>query len=177
MSRIAKVPIIISDGVEVEIKDQKISIKGNNGKISYIVNNSVKVHYINNTLTFTPDENVVDGWAQAGTSRSIVNSMVIGVTKGFIKKLQLVGVGYRISIKDNLITLSVGYSHPISYTLPIGITGECPNQNEIILKGINKQLIGQVAAKLRAFRPPEPYKGKGIRYSDEVIRIKEAKKK
>ncbi|EJS87964.1 50S ribosomal protein L6, partial [Pasteurella multocida subsp. multocida str. Anand1_cattle] len=114
--------------------------------------------------------------AQAGTARALVNAMVIGVTEGFTKKLQLVGVGYRAQIKGNAVALSLGFSHPVEHALPAGITAECPSQTEIVLKGADKQLIGQVAADIRAYRRPEPYKGKGVRYADEVVRIKEAKK-
>jgi len=122
-------------------------------------------------------EGVEGGNAQSGTARALVNSMVIGVTEGFTRKLQLVGVGYRAQIKGNAVALSLGFSHPVEHVLPAGITAECPSQTEIVLKGSDKQLIGQVAADIRAYRRPEPYKGKGVRYADEVVRIKEAKKK
>ncbi|RUL44702.1 50S ribosomal protein L6, partial [Lysinibacillus antri] len=130
-----------------------------------------------NALTFVPRTGVANADAQAGTARALVNAMVIGVTEGFTKKLQLVGVGYRAQMKGNVVALSLGYSHPIEHTLPAGVTGECPSQTEIVLKSADKQLIGQVAADIRAYRRPEPYKGKGVRYSDEVVRTKEAKKK
>jgi len=128
-------------------------------------------------LIFIPNQDYINGWALAGTMRSLINNMVIGVTKGFIKKLNLVGIGYRVSIKERIVTLSLGFSHLIDYILPSDIIAECPNQNEILLKGLNKQLVGKVAADLRSYRQPEPYKGKGIFYSDEIIRIKETKKK
>ncbi|PPI88557.1 50S ribosomal protein L6 [Candidatus Pantoea edessiphila] len=177
MSRIAKTPIIIPIGVEVKLNGQVISIKGKNGELHQFINSSVKIQYIDNILTFNPCKDCVSGWSQAGTSRSIINAMVIGVDKGFIKKLQLVGVGYRASVNDNIVNLSLGFSHPINHSLPNGVFAECPIQTEIILKSANKQLIGQVAADLRSYRPPEPYKGKGICYIDEKIAIKEAKKK
>jgi len=138
---------------------------------------AVEVKHADNTLTFGPRDGYADGWAQAGTARALLNSMVIGVTEGFTKKLQLVGVGYRAAVKGNVINLSLGFSHPVDHQLPAGITAECPTQTEIVLKGADKQVIGQVAADLRAYRRPEPYKGKGVRYADEVVRTKEAKKK
>ncbi|PPI86502.1 50S ribosomal protein L6 [Candidatus Pantoea edessiphila] len=177
MSRIAKTPIVIPVGVEVTLDGQVISIKGKNGVLNSVINNAVKIQHIDNTLIFFPYKKFVDGWAQAGTARSIINSMVIGVCKGFIKKLQLVGVGYRASVKNNVINLSIGFSHFVNHLLPEGVVAECPIQTEIILKSANKQLIGQVAADIRSYRPPEPYKGKGICYFNEKIRIKEAKKK
>ncbi|PPI87876.1 50S ribosomal protein L6 [Candidatus Pantoea edessiphila] len=177
MSRIAKTPIIIPIGVKITLNGQLISIKGKNGTLNRVINNAVEIKHIDNTLTFNPYKNFIDGWAQAGTSRSIINAMIIGVNDGFIKTLQLVGVGYRASVKNNIITLSLGFSHTINHLLPVGISAECPNQTEIVLKSADKQLIGQVAADLRSYRPPEPYKGKGICYSNEKVRIKEAKKK
>ena len=138
---------------------------------------SVEVKYEADTLTFAPKAGIVNADAQAGTARALVNAMVIGVTEGFTKKLQLVGVGYRAQMKGNTVALSLGFSHPVEHELPAGVTGECPSQTEIILKSADKQLIGQVAADIRAYRKPEPYKGKGVRYADEVVRTKEAKKK
>ena len=143
----------------------------------HLVGNSVEVKQDNGQFTFTPREGFVGANAQSGTARALVNAMVIGVTEGFTKKLVLVGVGYRAQIKGNAVALSLGFSHPVEHTLPAGITAECPSQTEIVLKGADKQLIGQVAADIRAYRRPEPYKGKGVRYADEVVRIKEAKKK
>ncbi|MBK4775919.1 50S ribosomal protein L6 [Candidatus Pantoea edessiphila] len=177
MSRIAKKPIIIPSDVKVTLDDGLISIQGKNGVLSRIVNRAVEIKYIDNTLTFNPYKSFIDGWAQAGTFRSIINAMIIGVNQGFIKKLQLVGIGYRASVKDNIINLSLGFSHSINHFLPLGVIAECPIQTEIVLKSADKQLIGQVAADLRSYRPPEPYKGKGICYLDEQVRIKEAKKK
>ncbi|ANZ22693.1 50S ribosomal protein L6 [Buchnera aphidicola (Diuraphis noxia)] len=178
MSRVAKRPIIVPIDIKVQLDLQKISIKGKYGHLSRIIHKSVKVQYLNNTIMFIPRSTFPDGWAQAGTSRALVNSMIIGVSKKFIKKLQLSGVGYRISItENNTITMSLGYSHPIIYALPQGISVDAPSPTEIIIQGIDKQLVGQVASNLRAYRIPEPYKGKGIRYADEIVRIKEAKKK
>lgn len=177
MSRVAKAPVVIPAGVEVKLNGQVISIKGKNGELTRTVNAAVEVKHADNTLTFAPREGFVDGWAQAGTSRALLNSMVIGVTEGFSKKLQLVGVGYRAAVKGNVVNLALGFSHPVDHELPAGVTAECPTQTEIVLKGADKQAVGQVAADLRAYRRPEPYKGKGVRYADEVVRTKEAKKK
>ena len=177
MSRVAKAPVVIPAGVEVKLNGQEISIKGKNGELARTINKAVEVKQAENALTFAPREGFVDGWAQAGTARALLNSMVIGVTEGFTKKLQLVGVGYRAAVKGNAGSLSLGFSHPVEHQLPAGITAECPTQTEIVLKGADKQVIGQVAAELRAYRRPEPYKGKGVRYADEVVRTKEAKKK
>ncbi|WP_067709945.1 MULTISPECIES: 50S ribosomal protein L6 [unclassified Erwinia] len=177
MSRVAKAPVVIPAGVEIKLDGQVISIKGKNGELTRTINKAVEVKHADNTLTFAPREGFADGWAQAGTSRALLNGMVIGVTEGFSKKLQLVGVGYRAAVKGNSVSLALGFSHPVDHELPAGITAECPSQTEIVLKGADKQLIGQVAADIRAYRRPEPYKGKGVRYADEVVRTKEAKKK
>ncbi|AKC32487.1 50S ribosomal protein L6 [Candidatus Pantoea carbekii] len=177
MSRIAKAPVIIPVGVELRINGQEIFVKGENGQLNYIVNNAVEFNFTKNTLRFFPRQGYLDGWAQAGTARALLNNIIIGVTQGFIRHLQLVGIGYRASIEGNSLSMFLGFSHPIVYILPKDILAQCPTQTEIILKGADKQLIGQVAAELRAYLPPEPYKGKGIRYTDEVIRTKEAKKK
>ncbi|MFB6434992.1 MAG: 50S ribosomal protein L6 [Candidatus Malihini olakiniferum] len=177
MSRVAKVPVIIPAGVEVKLNGQVISIKGKKGELTRNINDAVNVTLADNALSFTPREGFSNGWAHAGTTRALLHSAVIGVTEGFTKKLQLVGVGSRVTIKGNIVNLSIGYSHPIYHALPTYITAICPTQTEIILKGADKQIIGQVAANLRAYRRSEPYKGKGIRYTDEVVRIKESKKK
>ncbi|HMI76884.1 MAG TPA: 50S ribosomal protein L6 [Buchnera sp. (in: enterobacteria)] len=178
MSRIAKRPIFIPSDIEILLTDTTLSIKGSLGQLMYIINKSVIIENNNSCLFFKANSNFLDGWSQAGTARALVYSMLIGVTKGFIKKLQLFGVGYRVTmIGNNIINMSLGYSHIIKYILPTGIVAELPSQTEIILKGINKQLVGQVAANLRSYRVPEPYKGKGIRYENEIIRVKEAKKK
>ena len=170
MSRVAKAPVVVPAGVEVKLNGQEISIKGKNGELTRTINQAVEVKHADNALTFAPRDGFVDGWAQAGTARALLNGMVIGVTEGFTKKLQLVGVGYAVS-------LALGFYNPFEHALPAVITAECPTQTEIVLKGADKQLIGQVAADLRAYRRPEPYKGKGVRYADEVVRTKEAKKK
>lgn len=177
MSRVAKAPIVIPDGVEIKINSQIIGVKGEKGQCSYSMHKAVEVVYSDSVLTFNLRKEFPNCWKQAGTARALVNSMVRGVSKGFTKKLHLVGVGYRAAVKNSMISLSLGYSHPVSYQLPTGITAECPSQTEIVLKSADKQLIGQVAADLQAFRRPEPYKGSGIRYAGEVIRTKEAKKK
>ncbi|MFV9998108.1 MAG: 50S ribosomal protein L6 [Arsenophonus endosymbiont of Dermacentor nuttalli] len=177
MSRVAKAPVVIPAGVEVKLDGQVITIKGKNGELTRTIHKAVEVKHADNQLAFAPREGFVDAWAQAGTTRSLLNAMVIGVTEGFTKKLQLVGVGYRVVIKGNSVSLSLGFSHPVEHVLPAGITAKCPSQTEIVLEGADKQEIGQVAAELRAYRRPEPYKGKGVRYADEIVRIKEAKKK
>lgn len=177
MSRVAKAPVNIPAGVQVSLNGQLLTVKGKNSELSRTIHNSVEVKEDNGALTFAPREGFAGADAQAGTARALVNAMVIGVTEGFTKKLQLVGVGYRAQVKGNTISLNLGFSHPVEHTLPAGITAECPSQTEIVLKGADKQLIGQVAADIRAYRKPEPYKGKGVRYADEVVRTKEAKKK
>ncbi|MDP8079430.1 50S ribosomal protein L6 [Phocoenobacter skyensis] len=177
MSRVAKAPVNIPAGVEVKLDGQLLTVKGKNGELSRTIHNAVEVNQDAGVLTFTPQAGVVNANAQAGTARALVNAMVIGVTEGFTKKLQLVGVGYRAQVKGNVVALNLGFSHPIDHQLPTGVTAECPSQTEIVLRGADKQLVGQVAANIRAYRRPEPYKGKGVRYSDEVVRTKEAKKK
>ncbi|RXY60907.1 hypothetical protein DD568_21310 [Klebsiella pneumoniae] len=165
MSRVAKAPVVVPAGVDVKINGQVITIKGKNGELTRTLNDAVEVKHADNALTFGPRDGYADGWAQAGTARALLNSMVIGVTEGFTKKLQLVGVGYRAAVKGNVVNLALGFSHPVDHQLPAGITAECPTQTEIVLKGADKQVIGQVAADLRAYRRPEPYKGKGVRYA------------
>ena len=177
MSRIAKAPIEIPAGVEVTLNGQEITVKGSKGTLNRTVNAAVEISQNDNVLTFAPRENVANANAQAGTARSLVNNMVIGVTEGFERKLQLVGVGYRAQMKGNAIALSLGFSHPVEHALPEGVSAECPTQTEIVLKSADKQQIGQVAANIRAYRKPEPYKGKGVRYFGEQVRSKEAKKK
>ncbi|WWP00513.1 MAG: 50S ribosomal protein L6 [Candidatus Dasytiphilus stammeri] len=177
MSRVAKSPIIIPLDVKINIHNKLISVIGKNGRLTRKIHDAVKVENVDNTLKFFPHKGFLDGWAQAGTTRALIKNMIIGVTIGFIKKLQLIGIGYRASIQDNLLILALGFSHLIEHKIPDGIMVECPSPNEIILKGADKQLIGQVAADIYAYRKPEPYKGKGIRYTDKIIRTKEAKKK
>ena len=177
MSRIAKAPIELPSGVDVNIAGQDVTVKGKNGTLSISLNDAVAVNQTDNVLTFEPREGAADGWAQAGTARAIVNNMVTGVADGFEKKLTLIGVGYRAQVQGSAINLTLGFSHPVVHNLPQGVTAETPSQTEIVLKSADKQLLGQVAAEIRAYRPPEPYKGKGVRYSDEYVRRKEAKKK
>lgn len=177
MSRIAKAPIELPSGVDVNIAGQDVTVKGKNGTLSISLNDAVAVNQAENVLTFEPREGASDGWAQAGTARAIVNNMVTGVASGFEKKLTLIGVGYRAQVQGSAVNLTLGFSHPVVYNLPQGVTAETPSQTEIVLKSADKQLLGQVAAEIRAYRPPEPYKGKGVRYSDEYVRRKEAKKK
>ncbi|QNS01684.1 MAG: 50S ribosomal protein L6 [Buchnera aphidicola (Pentalonia nigronervosa)] len=178
MSRIAKRPIVVPEDVDVKLNLQLIFVQGKYGHLSRMIHPSVEVKYSKNKIFFLPRLEFSDSWAQAGTSRSLVNSMVLGVSKQFNKKLQLSGIGYRVSISEgNIINMFLGYSHPIIYHLPKGIHVEITSTTEINITGIDKQLVGQVAANLRFYRIPEPYKGKGIRYSNEIVRIKEAKKK
>lgn len=177
MSRIAKAPINIPAGVEVTLNGQEVTVKGSKGTLNGTLNADVEVSQNDNVLTFAPREGVANADAQAGTARSLVNNMVVGVTEGFERKLQLVGVGYRAQVKGNTIALSLGFSHPVEYALPEGVSAECPTATEIVLKSADKQQIGQVAANIRAYRKPEPYKGKGVRYFGEQVRSKEAKKK
>lgn len=180
MSRVAKAPVTCPANVEVTIAEGKITIKGPKGTLTEKVNKLVKItkNSESNHLEFAPAANEPDAWAQAGTARANVNNMVRGVTEGFVVTLELVGVGYRVQeVKSNSITLSLGFSHPVIYSLPEGVTAESPSNTVLVLKGINKQILGQAASKIRAFRPPEPYKGKGIKYAGEQIARKEAKKK
>ncbi len=177
MSRVAKAPVANTAGVEVKLNGQEITVKGAKGELSRVLNDAVVVAQEDNNLTFGPREGVVNAWAQAGTARALVNNMVVGVTEGFTKKLTLKGVGYRAAIKGNAVGLTLGFSHPVEHELPAGIKAECPSQTEIVITGCDKQLVGQVAADIRSYRQPEPYKGKGVRYADENVRTKEAKKK
>ncbi len=177
MSRIAKSPVAIPAGVEVKLDGQTVTVKGPKATMTKRFNDAVAISVEENKVIFAPKEGYSNGWAQAGTARSIVNNMIIGVTSGFEKKLQLVGVGYRAQAQGNKLNLTLGFSHPVVHELPEGVTAETPSQTEIVLKGADKQLVGQVAAEIRAYRPPEPYKGKGVRYADEYILRKEAKKK
>lgn len=177
MSRVAKSPVIIPAGVEVKISGQDLTVKGGKTTLSWGVHAKVEVKQEDNVLTFTARNGDKEAWALAGTTRALVNNMVTGVSTGFEKKLELNGVGYRAKVAGRTLNLTLGFSHPVEYEVPEGVTVETPSQTEIVLKGADKQQIGQVAAEIRAFRPPEPYKGKGVRYSDERVRRKEAKKK
>lgn len=177
MSRVAKAPVVIPGGVDVKINGQEVTVKGGKGSMSWEVHGKVEVKQEDNTLLFSGRDGGKQAWALAGTTRALVNNMVTGVSEGFEKKLELNGVGYRVKASGNTINLTLGFSHPVDYTLPEGVSAETPSQTEILLKGCDKQQLGQVAAEIRAFRPPEPYKGKGVRYADEYVRRKEAKKK
>lgn len=177
MSRVAKSPITLPKGVELKVEGTLVTVKGTKGVISKELNPQVAIDNVDGVVSFKPASNALTAWAQAGTARSIVNNMVIGVTDGFEKKLQLVGVGYRAQVQGNVINLTLGFSHPVNHQLPEGVSAETPSQTEIIIKGIDKQAVGQVAAEVRGYRPPEPYKGKGVKYANERILRKEAKKK
>ncbi|WP_017446394.1 50S ribosomal protein L6 [Gayadomonas joobiniege] len=177
MSRVGKSPIAIPAGVEVKIAGQEVTVKGGNGQLSVAINPAVELVQEDNTLRTLPRDGFDDAGAQTGTARAIINNLVVGVSKGFERKLQLIGVGYRAAAKGKVLNLTLGFSHPVNFEVPEGITIETPSQTEILVKGADKQLVGQVAAKIRAYRPPEPYKGKGVRYADERVLRKEAKKK
>lgn len=175
MSRIAKQPVEIISGVDVSLTGQSIKVKGKNGELALEVHKSVKVDKFESQLEFS--SHAGSNLAMAATMRTLVNNMVIGVSQGFERKLELIGVGYRAQVQGRKLNLSLGFSHPVEYEMPDGITIEAPTQTEIIVKGADKQKVGQVSAEIRAYRPPEPYKGKGVKYSDEVVLRKEAKKK
>lgn len=177
MSRIGKQPVSIPSGVEVSIDGRSISVKGGNGQLCMNLHPFIRVEEKNGELRFTPIKESGDHRAMCGTMRALAHNMVVGVSEGFVKKLQLVGVGYRAQIQGQKLNLSLGFSHPIEFSVPQGITVETPSQTELVVKGSDKQLVGEVAAKIRAYRPPEPYKGKGVRYADERVVMKEAKKK
>ena len=177
MSRIANNPVDIPSGVEISLSGQSMSVKGKNGNLSLEVNEKVQVRQEDKVLKFNGKEGVDGSVAMAGTMRSLVNNMVVGVSQGFEKKLELIGVGYRAQAQGNKLNLTLGFSHPVIYEVPEGISIETPSQTEIVVKGADKQKVGQVSADIRAYRPPEPYKGKGVRYTDERVIRKEAKKK
>lgn len=177
MSRIAKNPVPVAKGVEVKLTDDKISVKGSKGELSCALHPLVNVTVEDGKIVFAPKDESRDADMNAGTLHAVVASMVHGVSVGFEKKLTLVGVGFRAQAQGDKLNLSLGFSHPVVYQLPKGVTAETPTQTEIIIKGSDKQKVGQVAAEVRGYRPPEPYKGKGIRYADEVVIIKETKKK
>lgn len=177
MSRVSKNPIEVPSTVQVNISDDRITIKGPLGNLSQNLGTSVGLRFDDNKISVIKSNSSKQADAMSGTLRSLVANMVHGVTVGFEKKLLLVGVGYRAQLKGNSINLMLGYSHPIDHEIPNGITIETPTQTEVIIKGIDKQKVGQTAAEIRSYRKPEPYKGKGVRYSDEQIILKEAKKK
>ncbi|MEZ5524912.1 MAG: 50S ribosomal protein L6 [Pseudomonadales bacterium] len=177
MSRVANNPVNLPSGVEITQSGQTLSVKGSKGSLSLDVHPAVEVKQEDGALVFAARESSKESRAMSGTTRALVNNMVVGVSAGWERKLELQGVGYRAKVSGNVVNLSLGFSHPVDYQLPEGITAESPSATEIILRGSDKQKIGQVAAEIRAFRPPEPYKGKGVRYADEYVRRKEAKKK
>ncbi|MDD5393424.1 MAG: 50S ribosomal protein L6 [Thiothrix sp.] len=178
MSRIAKKSLALPKGVEVSITGQSLKIKGSKGAFDFTIHDAVEVVHEDNVLKFRAKrDNESAGWALAGTTRALANNMVTGVSQGFEKKLQLVGVGYRAQAQGSKLNLSLGFSHPVVHDMPEGITVETPSQTEIVIRGVDKQKVGQVAAEVRAYRPPEPYKGKGVKYANEVILRKETKKK
>ena len=177
MSRVAKNPVAIPSGVEVKFGAAEVTVKGALGTLSTALVNEVEVKLDNNQLTFAAKDDSKFARAMSGTLRALLNNMVIGVSKGFEKKLQLVGVGYRAQAQGDTLNLSLGFSHPVAHQMPAGIKAETPTQTEILIKGADKQLVGQIAAEIRAYRSPEPYKGKGVRYADEVVVLKETKKK
>ena len=177
MSRVGKMPVAIPAGVDVAVKDDQISVKGTGGTLNLARNGLVKVVNSDGKLSFEPANDSREANAMSGTLRQLVNNMVVGVTKGFEKKLNLVGVGYKAAAQGTKLNLQVGYSHPVNIEMPQGITVTTPTATEVVIKGADRQRVGQIAAVIRAVRPPEPYKGKGIRYSDEKVVIKETKKK
>lgn len=177
MSRIANYPVIVPDKVEVTVNPDQISVKGPLGTLTQKVSQRVKIERVENRLEFKMNENSRQANALSGTVRALVANMVTGVTKGFEKKLTLVGVGYRAQAQGDKINLTLGFSHPVVHQLPQGVKAETPTQTEIVIKGTDKQQVGQVAAEVRRYRAPEPYKGKGVRYTGEQIVLKETKKK
>lgn len=177
MSRIANNPVALPDGVEVTLAEDALSVKGSKGSLSLPVAPEVKISQADGVLSFAPRGSGRHARALSGTMRALVHNMVVGVSDGFEKRLELRGIGYRAQAQGRKLTLQLGFSHPVEYELPEGVKAETPSQTEIIVSGIDKQLVGQVSAEIRAFRPPEPYKGKGVRYLGENVRRKEAKKK
>ncbi len=176
MSRVANKPIKVPSGVEVRIDGQAVNVKGPKGVLAWQVHHRVQVALTSDELTVATRDGSQDANAQAGTTRALLNNMVVGVSTGYERKLDITGVGYRAQAKGKTLNLALGYSHPIEFDIPVGITIETPSQTEILVKGIDRQQVGQVAANIRAYRRPEPYKGKGVRYANEQIRRKEAKK-
>ena len=177
MSRVAKKPVEVPGGVEVKLSGSQVSIKGSMGNLTLDLHADIQVEQEDRTLRVKVRREEQSVIAIAGTTRSLLANMIEGVTAGFERKLELRGVGYRAAIQGNMLKLTLGFSHPVNYQVPEGVTVETPSQTEVVVKGVDKQKVGQVAAEIRAYRPPEPYKGKGVRYFDERVRIKEAKKK
>jgi large subunit ribosomal protein L6 len=176
MSRVLK-EIAVPSGVTVSVSGQNIDVKGSKGTLSHVVHEVVEIKQDGDNIAFAPREAGKGPMALTGTTRAVINNLIAGVTDGFEKKLELVGVGYRAQAQGKVLNLTLGFSHPVNHEMPEGVTCETPSQTEILIKGIDKQQVGQVAADIRAYRPPEPYKGKGVRYADERIVRKEAKKK
>jgi large subunit ribosomal protein L6 len=177
MSRVAKAPVTLPAGVTVTLNGQNVTVKGKIGELTINVNAAVEVVVDGNVLRTNPRDGFEGANAQAGTARALLNNLVVGVSEGYTRKLELVGVGYRAKAEGKVLNLSLGFSHPVAFEVPAGITVETPSQTEVLVKGADKQLVGQVAANIRAYRKPEPYKGKGVRYANENVRRKEAKKK
>ena len=177
MARAEKNPVEIPSGVEITISGQSVSVKGSKGVLEQSFNDAVELSKEDNLVKFKARRADKNSKAQTGTARALINNMIVGVSVGFEKKLTLIGVGYRAQAQGTNLNLSLGFSHPIEYAVPAGISIETPSQTEIVVKGIDRQVVGQVAAEIRAYRPPDPYKGKGVRYSDEEVVRKEAKKK
>jgi large subunit ribosomal protein L6 len=177
MSRVGKMPIALPKGAEASIAAEKITVKGPLGTLTQALNGLVNIRNENGTLMFEPANESREANAMSGTLRALVNNMVNGVTKGFERKLSLVGVGFRAQAQGDKLNLSLGFSHPVVHQMPEGVKCETPTQTEIVIKGVDKQKVGQTAAEVRAYRSPEPYKGKGVRYADEVVTLKETKKK
>jgi large subunit ribosomal protein L6 len=177
MSRVGKMPIALPKGAEASIAAEKITVKGPLGTLTQALNGLVNIRNENGTLMFEPANESREANAMSGTLRALVNNMVNGVTKGFERKLSLVGVGFRAQAQGDKLNLSLGFSHPVVHQMPEGVKCETPTQTEIVIKGVDKQKVGQTAAEVRAYRSPEPYKGKGVRYVDEVVTLKETKKK
>jgi len=177
MSRVANNPVQIPAGVEVTLSDQAVKVKGPKGELSQATHAFVEINKEDSVLKFSPTSSEKASNAMAGTMRALVNNMVTGVSHGFEKKLTLIGVGYRAQVQGKVVNLSLGFSHPVAHAVPDGVNVDAPSQTELVVSGIDKQKVGQVAADIRAYRPPEPYKGKGVRYTDEHVVRKEAKKK
>ena len=177
MSRVANKPVELPSGVEVNLSGSQVSIKGTQGNLTLDLHSDIQVEQEDGALNVKVRREEQSVMAIAGTTRALLANMIQGVTAGFERKLELRGVGYRAAVQGNMLKLTLGFSHPVNYQVPEGVTVETPSQTEVLIKGVDKQKVGQVAAEIRAYRPPEPYKGKGVRYADEYVRIKEAKKK
>jgi len=177
MSRVGKKPIELPKGVELSVKDKVVTVKGAKGTLSHTLHDAVELKVEGNVVTFAPRAGFEKANVQAGTARALVNNLVTGVSQGFTRKLNLVGVGFRAAVQGKNLNLTLGFSHPVVFEIPEGLTVTCPTQTEILVAGTDKHAVGQAAANIRGFRPPEPYQGKGVRYDNEVVVLKEAKKK